>query len=73
MRQYFLNYHTGATVFVVSSDFRFAKERRGVRLGAFEIDARLRIDGVLQTHSIWSKLHTGDEAGGRSGRIRCGI
>ena len=59
VRQYFLNYHTGATVFVVSSDFRFAKERRGVRLGAFEIDARLRIDGVLQTHSIWSKLHTG--------------
>ena len=59
VRRFFLNYHSGAVVFVVATDFRTAKERRTMRLGAFEIDARVRVDGKLRTHNLWSKLHTG--------------
>ena len=59
MRQYFLNYHSGCTVNVQPTDFRTTKERRAARLGAFEIDARLRVDGKLATYNVWSKLHTG--------------
>ena len=58
VKEYFLNYHSGAIVYVVAADFRTAKERRGVRLGAFEVDARLRVDGQLTTVNLWSKLHT---------------
>ena len=59
VKQFFCNYHSGAHVHVLALDFR--TERRGgnrVRLGAFEIDARLVVDGQLVTHNLWSKLQT---------------
>ena len=62
VRQYFLNYYPGAVVHVIASDFRkrdVAPVGTRVRIGAFEIDARLRVDGRLVTFSLWSKLHTG--------------
>ena len=59
VRRYFINYHSGATVFVTASDFRMTKGFRGVRLGAFEVDVRLRVNGNLTTYNLWSKLHTG--------------
>ena len=59
MKQYFCNYHSGAIVYVLPIDFRTATDRNCVRLGAFEVDARLRVDGRLVTHCLWSKLHTG--------------
>ena len=59
VKQYFCNYHSGAIVYVLPIDFRTAADRRCARLGAFEVDARLRVDGRIVTHSLWSKLHTG--------------
>eukprot|EP00966_Prymnesium_polylepis_P069629 1619076-Prymnesium_polylepis.1 len=52
-----------AVVATIPSDFRRDLGRRGGggeprRLGAFEVDARMRVDGELQQYSLWSKLHT---------------
>ena len=62
VRQYLLNYYPGTVVSIIASDFRqraLAPPGTRVRLGAFEIDARLRVDGRLISFSLWSKLHTG--------------
>ncbi|KAL1508415.1 hypothetical protein AB1Y20_004524 [Prymnesium parvum] len=50
-----------AVVATIPSNFRGEPVRtRGEpkRLGAFEVDARFRVDGELQQTSLWSKLHT---------------
>ena len=60
--RYFLNYYPGAVVKVLASDFRtrsLAAPGTRVRLGAFEIHARLCVDGTIVTCELWSKLRTG--------------
>ena len=60
--RYFKNYYPGTTIFVLASDFRqraSAAPGTRARLGAFEIDARMRVDGQLVTCGLWSKLRTG--------------
>ena len=61
VRQYVLHYCPEARIFIVPSDFRTATSfHRGgeARLGAFEIDARIRVDGELVSVNLWSKLNT---------------
>ena len=61
VRQYVLHYSPEARVFIVPADFSKATSiHRGgeARLGAFEIDARIRVDGELLTVNLWSKLNT---------------
>ena len=61
VRQYVLHYCPEACVFVVPIDFKTATSfHRGgeARLGAFEIDARIRVDGEMLTYSLWSKLNS---------------
>ena len=61
VRQYVLHYCPEACVFVVPIDFSTATSfHRGgeARLGAFEIDARIRVDGEMLTYSLWSKLNS---------------
>ena len=56
-----------AVVATIPSNFRGERQKQprdGVpkritqRLGAFEVDARMRIDGELQQYNLWSKLHS---------------
>lgn len=58
VKKYIQQYFPAATVHVVASDFRRTRFRGGSRLGAFEVDARLRFDGELCDVNLWSKLHT---------------
>ena len=59
VRQYVLHYCPEACVFVVPIDFKTATSfHRGgeARLGAFEIDARIRVDGEMLTCSSTVKV-----------------
>ena len=59
VRQYVLHYCPEACVFVVPIDFKTATSfHRGgeARLGAFEIDARIRVDGEMLTYSSTVKV-----------------
>lgn len=53
----YVGYYPATVVKFISSDFR-ARGREPCRLGAFEVDARMRIDGRIATYNLWSKLHT---------------
>ena len=58
VRQYLLHYCPEACGFVVREDFATTHTSTlpAKRLGAFEIDARICVDGEMLTYSLWSKL-----------------
>jgi len=58
VRAFLSEYYPGIAVAVLAIDFQNRETSNLRRLGAFEVDARLMIDGEIAEFNLWSKLHT---------------